>query len=180
MTGAVMGAAAFGFTPTIVIHTTGSGATETIPAGASNVVIEVWAGGATGGTAGASLGGDGGGAGGYARTSVACSGLQTLTYTVGAADANSSCSSGTLTITTMTCNKGTVTAGGTATGGTQANTTGGNGTSHVGGTGGTGATGTSGNQAGDGSPYGKGGDGGTAPNGTGNPGQTGAVVFSYT
>lgn len=179
-----------GFVPVLRIHASGS-STDTIPPGASNVVIELWAGGGTGFSAGPSQGGGGGGSSGYSRSSIALTPSnwgQTINYAVGASDTDSSVSSGTFSLTTMTAHKGvggsatqtTGGAGGTAVGGTQANTTGTAGSNQVGGVGGIAGAGTSGTVGGDGSPYGAGGTGGDAPNAGGQSGQTGAVVFSYT
>lgn len=130
------------FTPSTVTHTSGSG-TETVPAGASNVVIESKGGGAGPSTTGFSdTYANGGPGAGYCRSSYACSGGQTLAYVVGAAGGtnvnnngtpggDSTVSSGTLTITTMTAHGGPGASaggpGGTASGGNQANATGGNG-----------------------------------------------------
>jgi len=41
------------FARTVVIHTSGTAATETVPAGATNVVIEIWGGGEAGANANA-------------------------------------------------------------------------------------------------------------------------------
>lgn len=136
-----------GFTPVLVTYTSGTSVTETAPAGATNVVVEVWGGGG-GGHRGDSAPTQGfsGGAAGYSRTSMAISGGQTLIYTVGpggkgqdaTASVNgtaSTVSSGTATITTMTANGGgratgilsgfgIAGTGGAATGGTVVNTTG--------------------------------------------------------
>lgn len=175
------------FTPTLVSYTTGSAATETAPAGCSNVVIEIWgsggAGGVKTGTGCGLIAGDGGGATGYSRTSVAITGGQTLTYTVGQPSSiASSASSGTKTITTMTANGGAVGgnggagpgAGGTASGGTAVNTTG--------------ATGNVGNAAAPAAPLGVNANvaGANGKGGIGsltvsqNPGIVGMVAFYYT
>jgi hypothetical protein len=143
-----------GSTANVVQHlyqTPGSG-TETIPTGYTTLTIECWGAGGGGNVSFGSgmtlTGGGGGGGGGYSRTVVSVSGLggDTLAYTVGTSGAvafngtASSVSSGTLSITTMTCNGGLAgTAatsqttpgsggtGGTASGGTAANTSGNNG-----------------------------------------------------
>jgi len=127
-----------------LLHTYSSGAgVETVPAGYTTVVIEIWGGGGGGsladGTA-AWLGGGGGG--GYSRSSYAVTGGQTLNYSVGLAGGqnihdngiggtDSTVSSGTKAITTMTASggggAGTNGAGGTASGGNQANVAGTNG-----------------------------------------------------
>lgn len=129
------------FTPVTVNYTTVGSFTETAPTGATNVVIEVWGGGAQGMGVSkvATKGGAGGAAGGYSKSSYAISGGQTLNLTVGAggdgggtttpvAGGASSCSSGSKSITTMTANGGTGSStggvGGAASGGNQANGTG--------------------------------------------------------
>lgn len=164
------------------IYTDGTAAIETAPAGAANVIIAVWGGGA-GGRPGyfdsEPQYGDGGGAGGYSQTSVSITSGQTLTYTVGAGGAansaggNSSCSSGSKSITTMTANGAPSNSGGTASGGTTTNTTGA--------TGGTpdGAAGTVGWNS---NSAGAGGAGGYGIGGmqTGQAGGTGTVIFYYT
>lgn len=118
--------------PQQITYTSGSG-TVVAPAGATNVIIAAWGGGA-GGRPGyyttEPLDGAGGGSGGYSQTSVAIAAAQTLNYSVGAGGApnaaggNSSVTSGTKTITTMSPNGAPNTAGGTASGGTTTNTTG--------------------------------------------------------
>ena len=178
------------FTPVIRAYTSGTSATETAPAGCSNVVIEVWDAGGAGGTAGSSAGqgAGGGGGGGYARSSYACTGGKTIVYTIGIpSSTNSSVSSGTLSITTMNTTfpssgsyPNIAGTGGGASGGNQANTTGNNGGAGAGSSGGAGAAGITGTISGDGSPYGAGGHGGNAPSGAGSAGSTGAVVFYYT
>lgn len=163
-----------GFRPLLSSRASGSG-TETVPAGATNVVIEVWGGGGKGGL------NSGAGAGGYCRTSIACSSGQTLNYSVGAgsttsgvAGAASTVTSGTLSVTSMTGNGGnpgsgaTGGTGGTASGGTAANTTGTAGQSSGGGA--TGGPGTAGVNAG---PAGAGGD--QTLNGS-----NGLIAFYYT
>lgn len=171
------------FSPVQRTYVTGSG-TETAPAGASNVIIAVWGGGASGnvGVRFATEDGLGGGAGGYAQSTYTISGGQTIAYAVGAGAApsgnngvNSTASSGTKAITTMTGGGGGGTGtGGTASGGTTQNTTGGAGGIGVGGAP---VTGWNGNSAGAG---GAGGAGGGASNTPGFPGDAGAVIFYYT
>lgn len=184
------------------IYTTPGTANETIPAGVSTVVIEVWGGSAGGGNGvtgggGTFTGGGGGGAAGYSRTSISVSGHsgQTMQYTVGAAGTTngsgglSQVVSGTFTLTTMTANGGTAGGiasagiggtggpGGTASGGTVVNTTGNAGTSGTQGSPGTiglGGAGIPGINYG-GLSGGNGGSGLTAPL----AGGVGAVVFSY-
>jgi hypothetical protein len=116
--------------------------TETIPPGATTVIIESQAGGAPGGEGNTTFGtaGGGGGAGGYCRSSYSVTPGNTLNYSAGGPTAGSSVSSGTQSITTMTANTGTAGTnangsgaaghggpGGSASGGNQANVTGGTG-----------------------------------------------------
>jgi hypothetical protein len=179
---------------TLVTHVTPGSFTETIPAGAQNCVIELWgpsnAGGNGSGAGCGANGGGGGGAGGYCRTSLNVTPGLTFNYTVGAPDAaNSTVTSGTQAVTTMTANGGTVGGnaagggaggpGGTATGGTVVNTTGG--TGNVGGLGGPGGTG-GGQVAGlHANLGGQGGHGGSGAINTGRTdGQPGGVAFFYT
>lgn len=185
------------FTPVTRVYSTGTTATETAPTGATNVVIEVWGGGA-GGPRGFGVGcaidyNSDGSSGGYSRTSVAVSGGQTLVYTIGPGgkgrDATagtsgtaSSVSSGTLSITTMSAGGGTYSisgggAGGTASGGTVANTTGNVGVITSGGN--TPApSGTNGNTTGYDGGYG--GSSGFGSAGDGTAGGPGYLVFRYT
>jgi len=176
-------------------YTTPGSGTETFPFGYNTLIIEVWGGGGGGGTVSGSAGGGGGGGGGYSRTSMSVTGLggETLAYTVGSGGAvsfsgtSSSVSSGTATITTMTCTGGTYGgastsggaggAGGTATGGTVVNTTGNMGAAGLTGSppgGGAGGAGISGIYSGGGAG-GKG--GGTVINAF--AGGNGIVVFNY-
>lgn len=122
------------FVPQTVVRTSGTGATETIPFGATNVVIEVLGWGGQGGLivfdGVDNWGGGGGGSGGYGRSSYSCNGGQTLTYTVPTSLGNVTVSSGTLSVTTMTANSGSSgqdgTISGTAAGGNGGTVTGGN------------------------------------------------------
>lgn len=177
--------------PTLVTHTSAGSGTETIPTGAVNCVIEVWGGTGNGGSGTgsgcAAHGGGGGGGGGYSRTSLAVTGGSTFAYTVGAALGNSSVSSGTQTVSTLTGNGGatgtsgglgTGGAGGSASGGTAANTTG-----NAGGTGGAGNPGGAGalpisgiNTTGTAGGHG----GSTAANTDQTNGSAGVVAFYYT
>lgn len=133
------------FVPQTVVKTSGTGATETIPFGATNVVIEVLGWGGEGGLllfdGVDTWGGGGGGSGGYGRSSYSCNGGQTLTFTVPSTAGTVSVSSGTLSITTMSVGLaasgqdgqiGVTVAGGSGsipTGGNQVNTQGNSGTS---------------------------------------------------
>lgn len=182
------------FAATTNAYTTAGSGTETVPSGASNVVIEIWGGGGGGGGGDGNItkGGGGGGAG-YARSSYACSGGQTIAYTVGAGGSNagvnngagfagtqSSASSGTLSITTMTAHGGAGgtgdgsanSNGGSASGGNQANATGGQGLSS-----GTGGSPTAGVYSNTGASNGKGGNGNLL---TGVAGAAAMVSFHYT
>lgn len=189
------------FTPVLRIYTgsTPTALTETVPTGATNVVIEAWGSGGPGGAGAGSLcngrGGGGGGGGGYSRTSVACSGGQTFSTTYGSAAASITVTGG--TITTMNASQGssggngtfpgsagTGGPGGSASGGNQANVTGNAGSTGCFCTGGSPGSGITGTVAGDGSPYGRGTAGQPANIHTGN-GTYGAanyrtVVFYYT
>jgi len=198
-----------GATPGVTrIYTTPGSGTETIPAGFTTLVVEVFgAGGGGGARFGDDIsdaGGGGGGSGGYSRTSisVAGAGTQTMSYFVGSGGAPtggtgasgtaSTVSSGTFTITAITANggaggtaatslsaPGSGGAGGTASGGTVVNTSG-----HTGNNGQTPAGGGFGGTGGTGIPgvnYG-GLAGGNGRGGIGDPATTGgngAVVFSY-
>jgi hypothetical protein len=133
----------------------GASAVETVPTGASNVLIEVWGISGPGGGGGDDgvhngIGGGGGAAGGYCRSSYACAGGQTINYIIGdawgvtTADVSgpppnsgnsfrkSIVSSGTLTVTTMTALSGGGGAAGpdpgpgTGVGGTGGTASGGN------------------------------------------------------
>lgn len=175
------------FKAVLRVHTSGSG-TDAIPDGAITAVAEVWGGGGSAGTAGGGHFGGGGGGGGRAVSSFAVSGSPTKTFsyavgpggTNGIQGTNSTISSGTFAISTMTGTgggagsngsvggPGTDGIGGNASGGTTSNTKGNDGFS------GGGGTGLGGTVSGDGAPYG---GGGTSSNG---PGLSGAAVFSYT
>jgi hypothetical protein len=185
------------------IYTTATTAFETIPAGYTNCLIEAGGGSAGGGTkftggSGTTAGGGGGGSGAYTRDSVSVAGQggNTMQYTVGVAGTfdfnggNSSVSSGTFSLTTLTAGGGLAGggatgvnspgaggAGGTANGGS-VNTPGNSGNSGLpnggGGLGGTGGAGISGINYG-GAPGGRG-DGAIAA-GTG--GGVGYIVFQY-
>ena len=161
--------------------------TETVPDGATQVVIELWG---LGGPGGYGTGtqkpdiyyGPGGQAGGYCRSSYPCSGGQTLNYALSAAYAtDSTVTSGTLSITTMTAvggGEGGVTGYGTASGGNQANVTGAmgapGGTSASDGAGGAGTVGVYEGEEG------AGGAGGYGSSSAGAAGQPSFVSFYYT
>lgn len=186
---------------TRVYQTPGS-FTETIPTGYTTLTLEVWGGSGGGGTGVNSglngSGGGGGGSSGYVRSQIAVTGLggSTLNFTVGAAGAagvnggNSTASSGTLVIATMTASGGVkggnavsqVTAGaggagGAATGGVTVNTPGNSGSAGInsagGGGGGGGGFGIPGINGGGN----RGGGGGATALGT--AGGVGICIFSY-
>lgn len=184
------------------LYTTAGSFTETIPAGVSTCVIEVFGAGGGGGakftSSGNTSGGGGGGSGAYSRTSVAVGGSAGLTMllTVGAGAQGlnggpSFVQSGSFGLTTLTggggilggsapslATGGTGGAGGTASGGTAVNTSGNAGSAGAnsagGGAGGAGGPGVSGLNAG-GNPGGNG--GGILTN---QAGGTGVISFSYT
>ena len=185
------------FTPLTRTYTTGTGATETVPAGATTCVITVWGGGGAGG-ARASAQGGGGGGGGYVVKTVTVSGGQTFTYTVGPLRTGPTSAGGSLNGNQSTVvngtgpavnlaaggggSGGTTTAGnaGTATGG-DTNTPGvaGTITPANGGASGGGAAGGTGD-GGDGATPGGGGAGGNiAGFGKGGNGARGQVSFAY-
>lgn len=194
---------------TIDVKLTGTAATFTIPAGVTKMKVTVVGGGGSGatGNAGGSQEGAGGGAAGYAL--VYLTGLtpgNTLTYTVGAGGAaggttaplpsggTSSLSSGTQTITTVTCTGGATSVVGVAdnalggTGGTATNGTlningargnpngygGSGGATPFGGAGGGATYGGEGDNA---TGYGSGGGGGQRT--TGGAGKAGIIIFEY-
>jgi hypothetical protein len=178
-----------GFTPVTNTYTTGSGATETIPVGASFCTTSIVGAGGSGSTqSGANF--SGGGGGGYCVTGpFAVTGGNTLTYSVGVGGAGVSSGSGnagtlslvvsgTQVITTMSAGGGgggtsvVGGAGGVASGGTTTNNNG-----IIGVHAGTGAGGNSG--AGNAGIPG----GGSAGNGLLSatpPGSSGQVQFAYT
>lgn len=150
---------------------------ETIPSGATQVVIEGWGGGGPGGVGfganGVGAGGGGGGAGGYFKKTIALTSVDwnktLIMIGQNIYPSMASVSSGTYTLTTLTANightgtaatsgsaPGTGATGGTASNG-DTNTTGASGTNGTNAPlGGTGATGTAGTNGG---PYGHGGNG---------------------
>ena len=183
------------FTSKLNIYTSGSGV-ETVPSGATNVVIEIWGGGGGGGNSSNTLGGGGGGSGGYSKSSYSITGGNTLNYSVGTggtggngvSGTSSTVASGTKTITTMTANSGSGAAvgipgsGGSASGGNLINTTGNSG--QAGGSSGSIAYGGAGITSSSGT-YGGGGNGAPSSEGmgtgyAGDVGSNGAVVFYYT
>jgi len=194
------------FTPVTNTYFTGTAATETIPSGATQVVIKVYGGG--GGGSRSNGGGRGGGAGGYSIKTYSLSGNagQTFTYTVGSFGigkqttngagtngGNSTVTNGTFpTATSITANGGvgstSVASGGTASGG-DTNVTGGVGLagigclcSPVGGDGGSSNLGefTGGIGGLQGGGGGAGGENGFDGSTDGGDGGRGKVVFAYT
>lgn len=187
MSGVAAAATATGFGQVTNIYTSGSSATETVPAGATQCVLTIWGGGASGGfSTGGGLGGGGGG-GGKSTKTVSVSDGQTFTYSVGAAVAgrsslgdgtngNASSVTSAAPSVSMTANggakgtgaagsDGTAGAGGTASGGTT-NTSGSAG------------SGISGGAGGGGDGIGNGGTG--VASGTSGAGSVGTVQFVYT
>jgi hypothetical protein len=186
-----------GLTVTRTYSTAVSGATETVPTGATNMTVNVWGGGGSGGTgSGQFLQGGGGGGGGYVvSTSVSVTGGQTFTYTVGAGgtaginpnNGNAGAAS-TVSGTGVSINAGggqggikqssgaAGGAGGTASGGNTTNTAG------LAGTAGAGGGGAGGNSGAGNSGVPGGGSSGVTGAGTGNssPGSVGQVQFVYT
>ena len=175
------------FDPVTRLYTTPGSGAETVPSGATTVVIECIGSGQNG-AAGLDdvTGGDGGKAAGYCKSSYSCTGGQTLSYTVAASPGgqtsltngnSSTVSSGTLSITTMDAKGGNA---GSPSGGNVANTAGGAGSGAVGGLGGAGGT----NSAWTYGTHGSGGQGGNAapfPSGRlPQSGLDGAVRFYYT
>jgi hypothetical protein len=165
--------------------------TETIPSGASQVVIEVW--GASGGGGGGQTAtkpftiGGGGGSGGYSRRTIAISSGnwgKTIHTVIGAsggdasAGAASTLSSGTFTMTTQNANGGG--GGGTNGGGGAGGTSSGGTTNTPGNVGGPGGTGSSTGGAGIVGINGTGGSGGTGNFNSGAVGATGLAIFKYT
>lgn len=174
------------FVPVTRTYTTGTSATETVPAGATSCNIrDVGAGGA-GGHDGTFLPG-GGGSGGYALRSIAVTGGNTFTYTVGVGGAGNGdqVAGGPGTASTVS---GTVAGGTVSMSGGGGNGGGNNGAFGSGGTATGGTTNTAGNpgsasQTGGAavySTYGKGGDGNLTSFGLGGAGGKGAVIFEYT
>lgn len=182
---------------TSILHTFTTSGTETVPAGYSNAVVEVWGGGGGGQGGNGVIGGEkgaGAGAGGYSRSSFSVTGGQTMTITVGAGGTGGASSFGVGTTggtskvvfgsSTLTANGGkpgnytSGSQGGTASGGNQANTTGGAG-SYDPGDGGTGDGGNATNGVHSNNPatYG---DGGSGYYQTGRAGQSGYVSIYYT
>jgi hypothetical protein len=184
--GAILGAMAGGRNTVALprIDDFSASGTATVPAGATNAVIEVWGASGNGGGTGASIGGGGGGSGGYCRTSLAVVATKTLVITIGASGSSTTVASGTQAITTMSAGTGFdgqsgngSAAGGSAgllaTGGTVTNSAGiagtGGSAAQVGGAGAPAVTGVNGS----GSPGGHGGN-------VFSSGQNGHVTIKYT
>lgn len=192
-----------GFTPVTRTYTSGTGATETVPTGATSVTITVDGGGGSGGYNSSALGGGGGG-GGRSVLTIAVTGGNTFTYTVGSSVAgratNGAGTTGNASSVTGTPSGGSVSmtanggaggqvnnggAGGTATGGTT-NTSGSAGDAGIAdGAGGNGAGGGAGGSylgTINGSPPGGGGGGSGVDAGsvTSGSGARGQISFAYT
>lgn len=187
--------ASSGFIPVTRTYDSGGAGTETIPNGASQVVIEIWGAGGKGGNgdAGIPAAGGGGGSGGYVRKTFSLTPTdwgKTFSYFVGfASGGNTTAAQGTFgTAFSLAANGGTKGqdavsggnqgAGGAASGG-DVNTPG-NGSGGVV-RAGAGAPNGGGNvAAGVGSTPGGGGAGGSLGGGPGSAGANGRAKFSYT
>lgn len=183
------------FATVVRTYASGTAATETVPTGATSVIIEVWAGGGAGGRDSANVGGGGGG-GSYSKKTIAVVGGNTLTYSVAASVAgrstdglgntgNQSTVSGTVaggsvSITALGGSGGdiltTAGSGGTASGG-DVNTAGSNGVLATGGNGASPGGGSGGGSGSAGSP--PGGGGGGVLSGTSGAGSRGQIQFTY-
>lgn len=174
------------FTPVTRTYTTGTGATDTVPTGATSVTIRVVGGGGSGAKDSVN-GAGGGGSGGYALRTIAVSGGQTFTYTVGQGGAGVSVDQ------TNGNSGGDSTVTGTVTGGSVSMTGGGGERGYTGlvpGAGGTasgGSTNTPGNAGSGGnagasvySGYGNGTAGRQLATGSSNTAGSGVVIFEYT
>lgn len=177
--------ASSGFTPVTRTYSTGTAATETVPAGATSVTIRNAGGGGSGGHD-STIAGGGGGSGGYSTKPIAVTGGNTFTYTVG--------QGGVGVADGLAGNAGTAsTVSGTPSGGAvslTANGGGAGGLASANGAGGTasgGTTNTTGN-AGSGITggaavyltYGAGGNGKNIVSGLSTAGGSGVVIFEYT
>jgi hypothetical protein len=184
-----------------------SGVTETVPAGASFLQIEVWGPGGGGCQGISNLGNvstpSGGRGGGYAQSiGIAVSGGQTLTYTLNAGGAggvqgavaggqssgsstivfgNGALSAVTLSAGSSQGGSSSAGSGGTASGGNTTNTTGGSGsTTNGGNAAGSGGTGGASSGAAGNAPGGGGAPRTTATAGNGGAGAAARAKFSYT
>lgn len=189
------------FTPVTNTYTSGTAATENVPAGATQVVITADGGGGAGGRS-AVLGGGGGGGGSRAVKTIAVTTGNTFTYTVAAAVAgrstNGKGTDGEISLVDGTVAGGTVNidagggagaslnasgAAGTASGG-DTNTDGIAGDAALGidgdGNGGTGAGGGAGGIAPEGAGSAIGGGGAGSTSGTSGAGARGEISFAYT
>jgi len=181
------------FATVVRTYSTGAGATDTVPTGASSVIIEAWGGGASGEKDSVGGPGTGGGGGSYCSRTIACIGGNTLTYTVAqsvaGASTNGPGTNGNLSSVTGTVSGGSVTMtanggssggtggfGGSATGGT-VNTNGADALNEVGGAGAGPGGGSGGGLNAAGNPLGGGGGGATA--GSSGQGARGQVQFTY-
>lgn len=183
------------FVTVVRTYSSGSGLTETVPTGATSVIIEIWAGGGAGGRDAANVGGGGGG-GSYSKKTISVIGGNTMTYSVAASvlgrstdglgnTGNQSTVTGTVAggSVNMTALGGsggdiltTAGSGGSASGG-DINTSGGNGSLATGGTGAGPGGGIGGGTGSAGNPLG--GGGGGVLSGTSGAGARGQVQFTY-
>lgn len=173
-------------------YTSGTGATETTPAGASFLTINAIGGGGSGQVRSAGAGQGGGGGGYCVSTSIAVTAGQTFTYTVGAGGAAvTSTNLGNVgSASTVTGTGVSIAAGGgqamTGSGGPGGTASGGNTTNTAGQTGGTISTnfgGNNGNGTGGGIPGGGSPGGGSSGVGVGSStlaGGNGQIQFIYT
>ena len=177
----------------------GTSLTETVPAGAFQVQIEVYGAGGSGG-ASANNSALGGGGGGYTTKTIGCTAGDTLTYTIGFGGGGETAPNNGAVGTTVTVT-GTVSGGSVSL---TANSGSGGFSSGAGGSGGTGSGGTTNNTGGSGIAAGAGGTGaaplaspggvagpagnvGTVPGGGGGgsgvgssgAGASGEVIFTY-
>ncbi|MDD3892086.1 MAG: hypothetical protein PHE03_07260, partial [Bacteroidales bacterium] len=162
----------------------------TVPAGVTEITVEVWgAGGGGGGSSQNNQGGSGGGGGGYALRIISVTPGQSIPFTVGAGGTAGGANNGTggngkqsVFYSTLTANGGTggggnrgdIGEGGTATGGS-VNTTGDSGIKGTN-SGGNGGAGANGGAGGTGNTNGAGGNG-TIPGGGGGGGERSGIWF---
>jgi hypothetical protein len=103
-------------TATVIFLATG---TFTVPTGITSVIVECWAGGAGGAPDGTTNGGNGGGGGAYSRSTLAVTGGNTYTVTVGTGGASNAAGTDSWfnTSGTILAKGGTISTGGAAASG---------------------------------------------------------------
>lgn len=177
---------------------TGGSGTETVPAGYSTVVVEIWGGGGGGQGGAGSLctitKGAGGGASGYSRSQFTVTAGDTFSYAIGGGGAGGAGNSGvggvggntvvsglSNTLTAFGGQPGNISggSGGSASGGNQANTTGGAGGAS-GSSGGAAGVASNGVNANNPAVDGDGGGGGRGATHAGSAGAGGMAAFFYT